>query len=595
MKSKQVKKPTPSPRKYNTRKRKQIKVLDETDEEDSIEYDDQTETIEMDTYYQEEIPIHQKEECVIPISIEYIAEEETLEQLVSHDGHDMNELIEEQCFVTVDNDTLVHDGDQFITPHSLEEEHLILKSSEKPTPLDRVPVKDPPIVMKKTDDDSLCSAQELKTDEGIKLKVENQYWQPLFTQGDAYEGEISEYEETPVPEPVVAVTQEVSDDESQNSNLYGALNDNMTRIKEVRSRNGKMQYQCTFCSKNYDRLTSALLHTVDNHIPVDGPFFCTICEKDCESQVQLRNHVKTHSGQFPYTCFLCNKAYSMRRYLKRHMVCHANFPRYRCAKCGSRYKSKDELEEHISTHINGAPYECTQCSKVFNQKANYKRHLLSHLESEGQQLAKYPCTVCDKRFHNNRTLVTHMRVHTGEKPYKCEVCLKSFSQQGNLINHTKIHSNPRSYTCEVCGKRFNQRATLRDHSLLHTGEKPYTCNTCGMAFTFTAALRRHMWTHSDNKPYSCDECGAGFVGKYDLRRHMRIHSDRPKIRRRRNQSNQRMVVSNLEETVVEMTDENQETLLLEQVLLNDGTMEIITQDEDGKENTTALFSLIQCG
>ncbi|XP_033186966.2 uncharacterized protein LOC117155269 isoform X1 [Bombus vancouverensis nearcticus] len=379
-------------------------------------------------------------------------------------------------------------------------------------------------------------------------------------------------------------------------NILGSLNDTITRIKEIKLEDDVIQYQCTLCLQNYDKLTGVLLHTIDNHVPSSGPFFCVVCEKDCQSHRELRAHVKTHRGQFPYSCFICNKAYTMKRYLKRHMVCHTEFHRHRCPKCGLRFKVKSELETHITTHIRGAPYSCSQCPRLFNHKGNYKRHLITHLDPQGLHLPKYPCKVCGKRFLNNRTLETHMRVHTGEKPFKCEICGRSFSQQGNLLNHVRIHSNPRSYTCEVCGKRFNQRATLRDHSLLHTGEKPYVCNVCGIAFTFSAALRRHMWTHTGGKPFGCEICSARFVGKYDLRRHMRIHTDRPRTKRRKNviksNNEQEGVIKEEDVTVSEHPDT--ETVLIEQVLLTQNVTQVVQQESE-KENVDALFNLIQYG
>lgn len=51
------------------------------------------------------------------------------------------------------------------------------------------------------------------------------------------------------------------------------------------------------------------------------------------------------------------------------------------------------------------------------------------------EFAKFISNDCGKNFSYNSSLVKHIRIHTGERPYTCNFmgCFQKFSQVINLI------------------------------------------------------------------------------------------------------------------------------------------------------------------
>ncbi|KAL0156906.1 hypothetical protein M9458_048152, partial [Cirrhinus mrigala] len=65
---------------------------------------------------------------------------------------------------------------------------------------------------------------------------------------------------------------------------------------------------------------------------------------------------------------------------------------------------------------------------------------------------------------------------------------------------------------------------LRTHIRQHSGERPFKCKHCGKAFASHAAHDSHVRrTHSKDKPFSCDVCGTTFQEAQELKYHMKTH------------------------------------------------------------------------
>eukprot|EP00475_Leptophrys_vorax_P003337 TRINITY_DN1195_c0_g1_i1.p1 TRINITY_DN1195_c0_g1~~TRINITY_DN1195_c0_g1_i1.p1 ORF type:complete len:305 (-),score=46.90 TRINITY_DN1195_c0_g1_i1:92-1006(-) len=133
----------------------------------------------------------------------------------------------------------------------------------------------------------------------------------------------------------------------------------------------------------------------------------------------------------------------------------------------------------------------------------------------------YSCSLCGKAFDAVCHLETHVRSHTGERPYQCDQCEKSFSVMSNLKRHIKtVHVKERFHSCDLCGKTFSQSNNLKRHRKTHESAAAggnITCSSPSSEDVMTLMLDRSR--SSSGGSQMTDESsvsGVGAAGAFDL-------------------------------------------------------------------------------
>lgn len=304
-----------------------------------------------------------------------------------------------------------------------------------------------------------------------------------------------------------------------------------TALNEHKKSHGKQRYQCPTCSKWFSKRYHLKNHETIHAPDAGAQYPCPECTKCYSNRGNLERHVRVfHQQQRAYVCPECGKSFSQSSILKQHLAVHTSAKDWSCDLCAKRFKTREYLQLHRNRHVPVHPSQrktakATTATPTLPKKQRSATSTTAVTAPRTRTRAKQicHCQFCGKQSNSVALHVSHMRTHTGEKPYECELCHKRFSFQQSLKTHRLLHSGEKPYRCDECGQQFRQIGHLTGHRLTHSGRRQHACAYCPKAFALRGNLTVHMRMHTGETPYRCEWCGKKFNDSNGLKRHVVVH------------------------------------------------------------------------
>ena len=255
-------------------------------------------------------------------------------------------------------------------------------------------------------------------------------------------------------------------------------------------------YPCTMCGLTFKKKEALVKH----HHRHNGTsqYTCQYCSKGFMDKDCFQSHVKQHQGIKLSVCNICGIEVTTAKGLKKHKdTMHERKEKYKCDTCGLTYRHRSSFVAHCLMHEGKKPHVCQYCHKGFRVGSHLRSHLRTHTGEKPYECDYCGKKFAHNNSCKGHQAICQGQTQSQSLGSDAEKTAPSTGSREQLVQAEKnfgtiLLKGTRSHVCQYCNKGFKMVSHLRSHLRMHTGEKPYECDFCGKKFAHNNRRRGHQ-------------------------------------------------------------------------------------------------------